>query len=114
MKKFILALTALLFMGHFFQLQFAWWSFAIPAVLTGAWTRFSPPRNFLLGFMALFIQWCGYALWIDIRNGGILSDRMGILFSVNPSFLPVISGLLAGILGGMATLTGGLGARLWA
>ncbi len=113
MKRFILALVALLFMSHFIQLQFPWWSFALPAALTGAWSGFSPAKNFLLGFIALVILWCAYAYLIDFLNEQILSTRIAALIQVNSNLLPLITGVLGGLLGGLSALTGGLGSKLW-
>jgi hypothetical protein len=113
MVKFILYLLGIAAAGFLVQLQFPWWSIAVLAAIAGAFTGFGTGRNFLLGFLSVFILWAGYAFWLDAGNEGILSARVAVLFSVGASTLPLISGLIGGLVGGLAAAAGGLGSKLF-
>ncbi len=103
-------LTLLIIISAFIlNLFLPWWSIAIPGLLFGylfnkkGWTSFS------LGFLALFLLWGGQALYIHFANNAILSTRIAEMLSVGSPFLVVlITGLLGGLVSGLATLTGSL------
>jgi hypothetical protein len=112
MLKFFAFTLGLMAIGFIVQLQFPWWSIAVVAALAGAWTRFGAGRNFLMGFLAVFLLWTAYAWWIDLANEGILSGRIAQLFSISASLLPFVSGLIGGLVGGLAAMSAGLASKL--
>ena len=92
------------------QLILSWW-IVIPICLIISYFAFKRSgKAFLVCFIALFVLWAGYALFIDLSNQQILSSRMGELFGGLPSLaLVLVTGLLGGITGG---LSGWLGTSL--
>lgn len=73
------------------------------------------PMSFWSGFIASFVVWGSVAYWLDKQNESVLSGRIfGILpidfipLDGGPMFLGVMTALVAGVLGGMASLSGQL------
>ncbi|MDF2383972.1 hypothetical protein JMG10_21050 [Nostoc ellipsosporum NOK] len=105
--KFLIAFlltAALAFVGG---LYFDWWIIAPAAFLTAALVRQRPGIAFLAGFLAIFILWAGLSYWIDVQNQHILGTRIAKLMGVGSTFmLVVVTGLVGGLVGGMAALSG--------
>lgn len=106
--KFLVALLLTACLAFLTGLWFPWWSLAPVALLAGWLIPQSGWRSFLAGFLALFLLWTGLALWLDQANQGILATKVAGLFPGPDSalFLAMVSGLIAGITGGLGALTG--------
>ena len=84
-----------------------WWIFILIVVGCGYFLPTEKSNSFVIGFMAIFILWLGYAFFIDLQNDHILSHRIIILFHLPNSFsLIVITSILGGIIGGLASWSG--------
>lgn len=91
------------------NLFFPWWSIAIPGLLFGYLFNKKGMVSFGWGFLALFLLWGGQALYIHFANEGILSTRIAEMLGVgNPFIVILVTGILGGLVSGMATLTGSL------
>lgn len=83
-------------------------------VIAFAWGYGVPlfPRaySFWAGFLAGFVLWGGYAFYLNLANSGLLAEKIGDLLGGIPGgWLPVLSGLFAGILSGLGAMSGRLG-----
>ncbi|HET8865330.1 MAG TPA: hypothetical protein VFM80_06490 [Gracilimonas sp.] len=86
-----------------------WWSIAIPGLIFGYLLNEKALLSFSLGFLALFLLWGGQALYIHIANDAILSSRIAEMLSLgSPILVILITGILGGLISGLATLTGAL------
>lgn len=87
-----------------------WWGFVPIIFLLAAVINQKNLRSFLAGFLAIFILWVILAWIIDSANQHILSQRTAMILPLNGNSLLLIllTGLIGGILGGMASLTGSL------
>lgn len=86
-----------------------WWSIAIPGLIFGYLLNEKPAASFGWGFLALFLLWGGHALYIHFANDGILSSRIAEMLSVgSPLLVVLITGILGGLVSGLAALTGSL------
>ena len=86
-----------------------WWSIAIPGLIFGYIFNKKALPSFGWGFLALFIFCGGQALYIHIANDGILSTRIAEMLSVgSPMLVVLITGIIGGLVSGLATLTGSL------
>jgi len=104
----ILALLILI-SAFLLNLFLPWWSIAIPGVVFGYFFNKKAGASFGWGFLALFILWGGQALYIHFMNDGILSTRIANMLGVGSPFLVVlITGILGGLVSGLATLSGSL------
>lgn len=106
--KFIVSilLTALLSFAIGFYMS--WWSLALASFLVALFIRQSPGLAWLSGFLGIFFLWAVLASWIDVRNQGILSQKVAELFPLGGSVLMliIITALIGGLVGGFAAMTG--------
>ncbi|HEY9195297.1 MAG TPA: hypothetical protein VIM77_03505 [Mucilaginibacter sp.] len=86
-----------------------WWVVAIAAFLAAIFTGKTSGQAFTSGFGAVFIVWIVLALFKSVPNDHILATRIAKLFFL-PSwwFILVITGLIGGLVGGFAALSGWL------
>lgn len=86
-----------------------WWSIAIPGLVFGFQYPEKSLKAFGVGFIALFILWGSQAAAIHIANEGILSNRIAEMLQIYSGWLLVIAtGLIGGLVSGLAYLTGSL------
>ncbi|MHB1922125.1 MAG: hypothetical protein ACYCOO_07795, partial [Chitinophagaceae bacterium] len=78
-----------------------WWSLSVCCFLVALVIPQAPLKGFLSAFLAIFLLWGGLALFIDVRNGHILSRRMSQLFfhQSNPFLILGLTALLGAITG---------------
>ena len=62
---------------------------------------------FFSGFLALFLLWSILSFYISVNNDHILAHRVSLLLIKNdsPFLLILITGLIGGIVAGLASLT---------
>ncbi len=115
MRRFWLQFGFILLLGAAIQPFTPWWSVGLVAFAGGA--LFALERgmgSFLCGFLAALSLWSGYALYLDVANGSLLSEKVGRLMGgLPPEGLVLITGLLGGLVGGSFALTGTQLSRLW-
>ena len=89
------------------QLFLPWWSIVIAAALVAISFSQSTFRSFIAGFFGTAIVWWGYASMIDVKTQSVLSSKIAELFHAgSPVILILISGLIAGVVGGLAAMSG--------
>src|SRR5882757_9443734 len=85
-----------------------WWSFVVPVFLFGMISkllRWELP-GFFIGSLGGFIIWFGTNLYYDIIYQGIVLDKMAAVLSVPKMIILLGSGLIGGLLSGLALYTG--------
>ncbi|MFT4663981.1 MAG: hypothetical protein ACI8YQ_000759 [Polaribacter sp.] len=110
--KFILTLLSIAGLSALAQFYFPWWVMTIVCFLIGGVAGMKGFGSFLTGFLAIAILWGGYAFYLDMESAGILSARMAEIpegLGVDGKMLILVTALIGGLVGGMATLTGSLG-----
>lgn len=107
MKSFITTILIILF-SFLSCLYFPWWSIAIVAFIISAIIPQRPLTSFFNGFIALFLFWGFFSLWISIKNGHILAHRVSILIfkTDSPFLLILVTALIGALVAGFAALTG--------
>jgi hypothetical protein len=100
----IILTTLLSFVGG---LYFPWWSIAVAAFVSVLLIPLRSSRAFLAGFLGVFILWALLALWIDIKNQGILSTKVAQIFPLGgSSFLIIlVTAIIGALVGGLAALS---------
>lgn len=90
------------------QIFSAWWTLAPAALLISFLFAKTSKEAILSGFLTVFILWAGLALFRDVSNAGILTERIAAVLGAKglAPFLFLISGLLGGIVGGLSSYTG--------
>ena len=106
--KFISALILTVLLSFIAGLFLPWWSIAIAAFVAALLIYQRSWKAFLAGFIGLLLLWGGLAFWIDLENESILSARIGELMGIgnNPILLIVITGIIGGLVGGFAAMSG--------
>lgn len=89
-------------------LYLPWWSIAIVAFVVSACIRQKPVAAFFAGFLGLFLLWSILSLYISVNNDHILAQRMSMLIlkTGSPYLLIFATGLIGGLVAGLAALTG--------
>lgn len=103
-------LTLLIIVSAFLlNLFLPWWSITLPGLVFGYYFNQKAAASFGWGFLALFLLWGIQALYIHYANDGILSGRIAQMLQIgSPLLVVLITGVLGGLMSGLATLTGAL------
>lgn len=106
--RFLLALLLTMTLSFIAGLYFPWWSLAITSFLVALLIHQKAGFAFLAGFSAIFLLWGGLALYINVQNANVLSQKIATLFSLNGNsiLLIVITASLGALVGGFAALSG--------
>ena len=85
-----------------------WWSFVVPVTIFGVVITIKKweVSGFAAGFAAGFLTWLGANLFFDLSSNGIVLTRIGLLISVPKIVVLLISGMIGGLLTGLALHTG--------
>lgn len=106
--RFLLAVLLTAALGFLAGMFLPWWSIALVAFLVALLMRQRIGAGFLAGFLGIFLLWGGLALWVDIRNQGILSHKIAQLLPLGGSsvLLVLVTALVGGLVGAFAALAG--------
>lgn len=86
-----------------------WWFAAVIAFAAALFVGKKPGKAFLSGFLAVFAAWVILALFKSIPNDNILATRVAHLMQLpNWILLLIVTGIIGGLVGGMAALSGTL------
>src|SRR5688500_10737239 len=106
--KFFVSLLLIALLSFAACLFLPWWAIAIAAFLVTALIRQAPVYAFLAGFLSIFLLWSIMAFIISYSNDDILAHKVSqlIIQVDNPLLLVLVTGLLGGIVAGLAALAG--------
>lgn len=92
----------------FLTLFLPWWSVVLPALLIGAWKIDHAWRGLIIGFLATATAWWAQAWITSFQNEDLLSSRLSVLiFGIEmPGLFLFATGMISGVLGALATVTG--------
>ena len=107
MKKYLLYFILILVLAAIVQLFLPWWSMPLLAIILAYTLNVKPAPAFLGGFLAAALLWGAYALYINMANDGIMSNRIGQLFGgLGGNVMVIISAVFGGVFTGLAGLVG--------
>ena len=102
---FQIFLTAAL--AYFLRLYMPWWSIAVASCIVSMMFGKTVISSFLGGFLGISILWMVYSSVIDFYSNAILSRKIVELLGVNNiALLIIITGIVGGLVGGMAAIFG--------
>jgi len=105
--KFIFKIILIAVFSYILELFLPWWSVVIAAFFVSLWVPIRGFIDFLSGFLGVGLLWLIYAWLIDAETSSVLSARIAELLSMpNASFMIAASGLIGGLAGGFAALSG--------
>lgn len=103
MRLFLL----LFFLSFNLQLILPWWVLAVVAFALAFWLAPKAGVAFWAGFGGIALGWLGLSLFFHLRNEGLLTSRVATLFTLpHPLLLLLVTALVGGLVGGLASLTG--------
>lgn len=89
------------------QLVLPWWSLALVAFVIGYLSNLNWLGAFGAGLLGAGGLWFAYALYLNMANESLLATKLGpMFFGLQPLLLVLLSALIAGLVGGFATLGG--------
>jgi len=111
--KFIISILIIAALAFGLSLFLPWWIAAIPAFAVAIIYKGNAAKSFFRGFLAVALAWLLNTWLITMDQGFHLANRMGELFGV-PADIPLAGStvvmlltlLVAGILGGLAAVSG--------
>lgn len=108
--KFLSAviLTALLAFAAGLYGVMPWWSFAITSLIVAMAVHQKAGKAFLSGFIGLFLLWSVLAFLKDSANDHLLATKVAQILPLGGSYvvLIVVTGVIGGLVAGLAALTG--------
>lgn len=106
--RFLLATLLTAALAYIAGMFLPWWSIAIVAFIVAFLFMQNIGAGFLSGFAGIFILWGLLALWIDIKNESILSQKIAQLFPLGGSsvLLILVTALVGALVGGFAAMAG--------
>ena len=106
--RFLLSILLTALLSFLAGIFLPWWSIAGISFLVAVIFRQHPGLGFVSGFLAIFILWGLLALWIDIKNQGLLSSKIAVVFPLGGSsiLLILVTALTGALVGGFAAMAG--------
>lgn len=89
---------------------FPWWSIAIAAFIVAVFIPQSAISAFFAGFLSTGLLWLGMSYFISKNNDHLLANKVSLLIFhlSNPLILIIVTGLIGGLISGLAALSGSL------
>lgn len=106
--KFVTATLLTTLLAFISGLFLPWWAMAITSLLVAVLVHQKGWKAFTAGLLGVFILWAGLAWWIDMKNNGVLSERIASVLPLggNSILLILVTGLIGGLVAGLGALTG--------
>lgn len=106
--RFTLATLLTLTLSFIAGLYLPWWSIAIVAFLVALLIRQKMMFAYLSAFTAIFFLWGGLAVFINVRNLGVLSKKIAMLFPLNGNvfYLVFLTAFIGALVAGFAAMSG--------
>ncbi|HVZ56389.1 MAG TPA: hypothetical protein VG870_07000 [Chitinophagaceae bacterium] len=106
--KLLLSIVITALLAFVAGVYMPWWSLAVVSFLVAVLVHQTPARAFVGGFVGLFLLWGALAWWIDSKNQSLLSKKIASILPLggDPVLLILVTALIAGLVAGMAALSG--------
>lgn len=102
--KFLTQVLFIAILGFFSELVLPWWSIAIAAFIGGV--IFNTKANFGAGFLGVALLWWLWAFLAQQDASAPLAEQVGQIFMMNALLLTIVTGVIGGLVGGFAAMTG--------
>lgn len=105
--KLIIRLIVIGALTYFLSPFFTWWTAMVVAFLVSYISPSSGLNAFVAGFLGVGLVWMGHAWNIDVLNDSSFSTKVAEIMQVSdPILLVFTTGLIGGLAGGFASLSG--------
>lgn len=108
MPRFWLSTFLIFVLTSVAQFCLPWWVVVPLCFGVGTWSRLSGGRALLAGLLGVGLSWWLPAAWLTMHGAERLASRLAVLLPLggSPWALVLISGVVAGLAGGLAALSG--------
>ncbi len=107
--KLFAHIIVVLMISWLLQTFLPWWTMAVGAFATGLLFRQGGFLSFVAGLLGVGLLWFGMAYYIDSSTGSILSAKVASIFPTKTvGLLMLVTALIGGLVGGLASMTGGI------
>ncbi len=107
MKSFLISIIIIFVVTYIIFLALPWWTIPIATFIVGIIFRLKSIPSFLSGFLGVGIVWLVLIVSKDAGNDVNIASAMGELFGGRSGYMVyILSGLIGGLMGGLASLTG--------
>lgn len=103
--KFLYQLLATLIICFTLQYFLPWWTMAMGCFALGYLFSNKGLLSFSAGFLGVGLLWLGVAMFIDVSTQSILTEKINRILPLN---VFILTTLIGGLVGGLASLTGSL------
>ncbi|HET9485857.1 MAG TPA: hypothetical protein VFO54_00400 [Chryseosolibacter sp.] len=104
--RFLFQILVIIILGSIMEFFLPWWSVAIAAFAGGLIVN--ARMNFVAGFLAIGLLWFVKASISDLSTDSDLTQRVALIFMLQSKVLLfLVTILLAGLVGGFASMSGG-------
>jgi len=105
--RIVASIIAIIIIGYLLQFVTPWWGIVLAVMIVTFILNRNYWTSFLIGFLAVFLLWGGFALFRDMANESLLSSQIGDLLQGIPSLgLIALSGIIGGLVGGLSGMLG--------
>lgn len=106
--RFLLATLLTASLSFIAGMYLPWWSIAIVAFGVALLIKQKIGLAYLSAFTAIYFLWGGLALFINIRNKNMLSQKMAQIFPLNGNaiYLIMVTAFVGAIVAGFAAMSG--------
>lgn len=107
--KLLLRMILIGALTYFLCLILPWWVIVPIGVVSGAVAPSGAFNSFVSGFLGVGLVWMGYAWKLNVENDSSFSKIILEIIPLGDSLvLVIVIGLISGLSGGLATMTGAL------
>jgi hypothetical protein len=103
--KFLIHILLIAAISFLLQSFLPWWTMAVGAFVISFLMDNKGVSSFFAGFLAVGLLWLALAFYIDFTTQSILTEKLNKLLPLNSLLLTT---LIGGLVGGLASLTGAL------
>ncbi len=106
--KFLVAIILTALLAFISGLFLPWWGIAVTSLLVAIIIHQKAGKAFVSGLLGVVLLWTGLALWMDIKNNGVLSAKIASVLPLggNSILLILVTGLVGGLVAGFAAMSG--------
>jgi hypothetical protein len=103
--KFLYQLLATIVICSTLQYFLPWWMLAIGCFALGYLFNNKGLLSFSAGFLGVALLWLSMSMFIDVSTQSILTEKINKILPLN---VFILTTLIGGLVGGLASLTGSL------
>ena len=103
--KFLYQVIATILISFLLQNFLPWWTMAVVSFALGYFFGNKGFISFCAGFLGVGLLWLGMSLFIDVTTQSILTEKINRILPLN---IFILTTLIGGLVGGLASLTGSL------